>query len=243
MTKKMTFHAVTFNDGKYSASLPDFVHNLASDQSAASHPRYRRSGLASQLLHAAAAYRQKIAAVRAFSRSVMPQDVILMIDADVKAFGAQPTLHLLRALSNELLRRAQASIILGAELGRYEVPKTVNYSPAGWAVSACAGKLELIGRLAACRQPQGPCSKPPAYQYPNSGLVLGTAWAINLTTTYIASMTWPTPLTSDQHMWFRALSSGAVVHGPTSAPVPFSLDYCSDLMMNCMTTPPRVLKP
>jgi hypothetical protein len=229
-----TLHAVTFNDGsdssKYTAALPAYVHNLA------------RTSLHARTVKAAAkVYRQKVAALQAFSQRIAPHDMVLFLDGDVRPFGAAPEVSELEARARALLRRSESSVVLGAELGKYEMPAQAKFSIPRWAHAHCTEHLQTLRSIAACHEPQGPCSRPADYKHPNTGMLLGFATAINRTMSYIGSteLRWPTPLTGDQHMIFRALSSAAL----QSDGVAFSLDYCSEIVMNWhqVSRHPRVL--
>ena len=220
MDSSARFYVLTYNDGKYQSTLPAYTHNLAEHRGSKHHFSVR---------HAAQAYRAKVAALRGFARRVAPGDLLLFLDADMHALDLPPHVLALETRSRRLLERSGAAVVLGAELGRYEMPAKASFEVPAWAKAACPERLRALRALSSCRQPQGPCSRSAEYKHPNTGLVLGYAWAINLTTSHIGSsrLRWPTPLTGDQYMLYRALVSNEVAQH-----VKHSLDYCSELCLN-----------
>ena len=135
------FWVATFNDGKYdAASLPSYVKNLATATDGGAKVRPKLFD-----------YRKKVQALHAFASVLPSHDLVLFLDADVRTFG-DTRLVRVEGLARALLRQASADVVLGAELGRYEMPPYAQFWIPSWAHEACPKTIADLHGLAACRQ-------------------------------------------------------------------------------------------
>jgi hypothetical protein len=146
-------------------------------------------------------------------------DSVMFLDADVILNPNITHAHMEKAATKLL---SNAEVVLGAELGLYQVPANVNYAQKYNAhVKECPRHLQLLQKAAYCTHRTGPCEYKRRMMFPNTGLVL--------TRCKYQKQLFDTVL---QHYNCKKGDQGPVFETILRLNLIWTLDYCNTIMLN-----------